>query len=113
MFKWKIGNKKTKLKEKIVEKTVEDVYNLNRSNLIKVKEPVPLEDNKKIEKKGVELDIIKYSTKFFKEEYGDMGEKKKKKSKNKEKEENKEKNAEEPLDFYINGKKYNSLSKKL
>ena len=113
MFKWKIGNKKTKLKEKIVEKTVEDVYNLNRSNLIKVKEPVPQEDNKKIEKKGVELDIIKYSTKFFKEEYGNIGEKKKKKSKNKEQKENKEKNAEEPLDFYINGKKYDSLSKKL
>ena len=93
MFKWKIGNKKRKLKGKIVEKTMRDVYNLNRSSLLKVGKPVPDDDKK--EKKDLELEVVMYSTKFFEEEYGNMNEKKKrKKSKNKGENENKEKNVQ-------------------
>jgi len=54
--KWKINNKKKKVKKSVVKKTVEDAYTLSRSSLVRADKPIPQYSNKK--KMSIELENI-------------------------------------------------------
>ena len=102
LFKWKRRNSRVKLSKKVVEKTVQDVYDFNRSSLVRAEKPVPKDSEKKQYGEEIELDEIKYNTKYLETKT----EKKKKKvaAKNIDKVENNGKNNHESWEFTINGR---------
>lgn len=101
-FKWKRRNSRVKLSKKVVEKTVQDVYDFNRSSLVRAEKPVPKDSEKKIYGEGIELEEIKYSSQLLEEENNKK--KKKVEPKNIEKVENNEKNMHESWELTINGR---------
>ena len=57
-YKWKINNKKTKVKKDVVKKTVKDVYTLSRSSLIRADKPIPQYSDKIHHKNSFELENL-------------------------------------------------------
>ena len=101
-FKWKKRNSRAKLSKKIVEKTVQDVYNFNRSSLVRAEKPVPEDIEKKQYGEEVELDEIKYSSQFL--ETGNNKEEKLVVSKKIKKVKNNVKNRQDSFELTINGR---------
>jgi len=56
--KWKINNKKTKVKKDVVKKTVKDAYTLSRSSLIRADKPIPQYSDKIKHKDSIELENL-------------------------------------------------------
>ena len=60
--KWKINNKKTKVKKDVVTKTVKDVYNLSRSSLVRADKPIPQYSDGKNDNISFELENLDTSS---------------------------------------------------